>query len=122
LTEDEVQDLGVKRHLDTSNKRKKAFFIILAIWNWMRGKIYKMNNEKTAIRIVRKIIGDIYGRYGLDYEFRSIHPKQQIEIYEEWIRLTSEVLGVEYKKFEPEDLVDAANHISFYLHDEDDDI
>jgi hypothetical protein len=41
-------------------------------------------NEKLALSIVRAINRDIYGRYGLEQYFRSIHPRMQVEIWEKW--------------------------------------
>lgn len=51
-------------------------------------------NEKLAVSIVRAIIRDIYGRYGMEQYFRSTEPRMLVNIYEKWIH----VVSVELKK------------------------
>lgn len=36
--------------------------------------------EHVAVQVVRAIISDIYGGYGLEQEFRSIHPSLQAAV------------------------------------------
>lgn len=51
-------------------------------------------DEKLAVSIVREIIRDIYGRYGMERFFRSIEPRIQVQVYEQWIH----VVSIELKK------------------------
>ncbi|WP_088049417.1 hypothetical protein [Virgibacillus dakarensis] len=74
-----------------------------------------MTKSDIPSRIVRRIIRDIHGRYGLEQEFRSTNPIIQVGIYEEWIYQTALELGMEYKKFEPKNMVEAVNHLGFYF-------
>jgi hypothetical protein len=67
---------------------------------------------------VKRIIRDIHGRYGLEQEFRGLHPSKQVEIYEEWIYQVSEQMGIKYEKFEPVDLVDCVNHLPYYFNND----
>lgn len=80
-------------------------------------------DEKLAVSIVRALIRDIYNRYGLEQSFRSIEPRIQVKIYEEWIRLVSvelEKAGVIDKVYEPLNVnemsfVDVINRSDYYL-------
>jgi predicted acetyltransferase len=83
-------------------------------------------NEKLAVSIVRAINRDIYGRYGLEQYFRSIHPRMQVEIWEKWIHVVSVELkkaGVINEIYEPlnteeMDFVDIVNRVDYYLKEE----
>lgn len=64
------------------------------------------NKSKVDIStaIVREILKDIHGRMGLEDEFRSIHPKVQVEMFERWIEVVSMKLyqeGMIDKVYEP---------------------
>lgn len=50
-------------------------------------------DEKLAVSIVREIIRDIYGRYGMEQFFRSIEPHIQVDVYEQWIHVVSKELN-----------------------------
>ena len=71
LIEDRIQWLvHMKKLLDSEKQRKK------------------LEND-ISLSIVREILKDIHGRMGLEDEFRSIHPKVQVEMYERWIEVVS---------------------------------
>jgi hypothetical protein len=55
-------------------------------------------NKNISIFIVKAIMNDIYGRYGLEHYFRSLSPKIQNNIYETWVQIVSK----ELHKFERE--------------------
>ncbi|NRD76656.1 hypothetical protein HPT25_04020 [Bacillus sp. BRMEA1] len=84
-------------------------------------------NEKLVVSIVRAIIRDIYGRYGLEQYFRSIEPRIQMKIYEQWIHVVSVELekeGVIEKVYEPLNVVemsfvDVVNRADYYLMNDD---
>jgi hypothetical protein len=84
-------------------------------------------NEKLAVSIVRAIIRDIYGQYGMEQYFRSTEPRILVKIYEEWIRVVSvelEMAGVIYKVYEPinvDDMsfVDVIYRVDYYLKNDD---
>ncbi|MFJ7848143.1 hypothetical protein ACIQXR_04700 [Peribacillus sp. NPDC097224] len=84
-------------------------------------------DEKIAVFIVRAIIRDIYGRYGMEQYFRSTEPRLLMKIYEEWIRVVSvqlEKAGVVEKVYEPlkvdeMSFVDVINRSDYYLKNED---
>lgn len=84
-------------------------------------------DEKIAVFIVRAIIRDIYGRYGMEQYFRSTEPRQLMEIYEEWIFVVSKELkkaGVIEEAYEPlkvdeMSFVDVINRSDYYLRNED---
>lgn len=84
-------------------------------------------NEKLAVSIVRAIIRNIYGRYGMEQYFRSTEPRMLMKIYENWIHVVSEELekaGVIDKVYEPlnvDDMsfVDVINRSDYYLKDDD---
>ncbi|GEN36836.1 hypothetical protein [Aneurinibacillus danicus] len=80
--------------------------------------------KDISLSIVRAIVGNIYSRYGLEGEFRSIHPAMQLEILEDWKHLVSEELhkaGLITEIYEPVDvermsLVEIINdHLPLYL-------
>jgi hypothetical protein len=74
-----------------------------------------------SVKIVRAIIRDIYGRYGLEQEFRSTHPKNLVGMYETWIEATAEILGEPYEKFDVEKkhMVDIVNRIPNYFKEDE---
>lgn len=80
-------------------------------------------DEKLAVSIVREIIRDIYGRYGMEQFFRSIEPRIQVNVYEQWIHVVSKelkqagVIEEVYKPLETEKMsfVDIINRSDFYL-------
>lgn len=84
-------------------------------------------SEKLAVSIVREIIRDIYGRYGMEQFFRSTEPRIQVEIYEKWIHVVSNELkkaGVIEEVYTPLNtdemsFVDIINRSVFYLTDDD---
>lgn len=84
-------------------------------------------NQDISVDIVRAIVKDIHSRMGLEDEFRSIHPAQQIEIYERWIEIVSERLYQEViveEVYEPLDytgktLGEIVNRTGYYLMDEE---
>lgn len=78
-----------------------------------------MTKSYIPVRIVRRIIRDVHGRYGLEQEFRSTNPIVQVEMYEEWIYQAALELGIKYEKFEPKDIVEAVNHLWFYFEDKE---
>jgi hypothetical protein len=84
-------------------------------------------NEKLAVSIVRAIIRDIYGRYGMEQYFRSTEPRMLVNIYEKWIHVVSIELkkaGVINEIYEPlntEEMsfVDIVYRVDYYLIDEE---
>jgi hypothetical protein len=84
-------------------------------------------NEKLAVSIVRAIIRDIYGRYGMEQYFRSTEPRMLVNIYEKWIHVVSVELkkaGVINEIYEPlntEEMsfVDIVYRVDYYLIDEE---
>ncbi|MCM3454595.1 hypothetical protein M3685_11645 [Heyndrickxia oleronia] len=52
-------------------------------------KVVKVMDKDISATIVKEIIADFYGRYGLEQYFRSLNPKIQVEIYEKWIEIVS---------------------------------
>lgn len=84
-------------------------------------------SEKLAVSIVREIIRDIYGRWGLEQAFRGTEPRIQVEIYEKWIHVVSVELkkaGVIDKVYEPLNVdemsfVDVINRSMYYLTDDE---
>lgn len=72
---------------------------------------------------VRAIIRDIYNRYGLEQSFRSIEPRIQVKVCEEWIDIVSAELeraGIIKEIYEPLNtekmsFVDIINRSDFYL-------
>lgn len=46
-----------------------------------------VTSNDIPVSIVRNIIKDIYGHYGLEQFFRSIDPKSQVDIYEDWMKI-----------------------------------
>lgn len=83
-------------------------------------------SQDISVSIVRAIIKDLYGRYGLEQYFRSLDPKIQIEIYENWIEVVSKELhknGLINQKYEPikvdeMSFIEIVNRTSYYLKDE----
>ncbi|MGP9043895.1 hypothetical protein ACT17T_24430 [Cytobacillus kochii] len=47
-----------------------------------------ISKDISAI-IVKDLIEDIYGRYGLEQYFRGLNSKIQVDMYEEWIEIVS---------------------------------
>ncbi|OQO97864.1 hypothetical protein IC801_08750 [Geobacillus sp. 44B] len=84
-------------------------------------------NEKLAVSIVRAIIRDIYGRYGMEQYFRSTEPRMLVNIYEKWIHVVSIELkkaGVINEIYEPlntkeMNFIDIVNRVDYYLIDEE---
>lgn len=84
-------------------------------------------DEKLAVSIVREIIRDIYGRYGMEQLFRSIEPRIQVNVYEQWIHVVSvelEKAGVidkVYEKLNVDEMsfVDVINRSDYYLKNDD---
>ncbi|WP_044895626.1 hypothetical protein [Bacillus alveayuensis] len=84
-------------------------------------------NEKLAVSIVRAIIRDIYGRYGMEQYFRSTEPRMLVNIYEKWIHVVSVELkkaGVINEIYEPLNtekmsFVDIVYRVDYYLIDEE---
>lgn len=80
-------------------------------------------NKDISVNIVRAIIQDIYGRYGLEQYFRNLKPKSQVEIYESWIEVVSKELkkeGLLEQEYEPlkvneMSFVEIVNRTSYYL-------
>ena len=52
-------------------------------------------SKDISAYIVKDIIKDIYGRFGLEQYFRSLNPKIQVEMYEKWIEIVSKRLHEE---------------------------
>jgi hypothetical protein len=83
--------------------------------------------EKLAVSIVRAIIRDIYGRYGMEQYFRNTEPRILMKIYEQWIHVVSVELekeGVIAKVYEPLNVdsmsfVDIINRSDYYLKNDD---
>lgn len=65
------------------------------LWLENMNNLLDSENERHKLKddistsIVREILKDIHGRMGLEDEFRSIHPKIQVEMYERWIEIVS---------------------------------
>jgi len=84
-------------------------------------------SEKLAVSIVREIIRDIYGRYGMEQFFRSIEPRIQVDVYEKWIHVVSkelkkaEVIEEIYTPLNTDGMsfVDIINRSMYYLTDDD---
>jgi hypothetical protein len=84
-------------------------------------------NEKLAVSIVRAIIRDIYGRYGMEQYFRSTEPRMLVNIYEKWVHVVSVELkkaGVINEIYEPLNIeemnfIDIINRLDYYLIDEE---
>ena len=87
----------------------------------------KTMSEKLAVSIVREIIRDIYGRYGMEQFFRSIEPRIQVEVYEKWIHVVSKelkkarVIEEIYKPLNTDGMsfVDVINRTDYYLVNDD---
>jgi hypothetical protein len=83
-------------------------------------------SKEIPISIVRAIIRDIYGRYGLEQSFRSLDPKTQVELYESWIETVSKELRkeglveTEYELLDVDEMnfAEIINRTSYYLKDE----
>lgn len=84
-----------------------------------------MSND-ISISIVKAIINDIYGRYGLEQYFRNLEPKIQVKIYEAWIEVVSKELkkkGLIEQEYEPlnvdeMEFIDIVNRVAYYLKNE----
>lgn len=80
-------------------------------------------NKDISVNVVRAIIQDIYGRYGLEQYFRNLKPENQVEIYENWIAVVSRELkkgGVIEEEYQPlkvneMSFVEIVNRTSYYL-------
>jgi predicted acetyltransferase len=83
-------------------------------------------SKAIPVSIVRAIIGDIYGRYGLEQSFRSLDPKVQVDIYENWIEIVSKelhkngLIDQEYERLNVDEMsfVEIVNRTSYYLKNE----
>lgn len=61
-------------------------------------------DKNISISIVKEIIRDIYGRYGLEQFFRGLDPESQVDVYEKWIEIVSKKLneeGIIKEKYQP---------------------
>jgi hypothetical protein len=50
-------------------------------------------NNNVSVAIVKAIMNDVYGRYGLEQYFRSLKTEIQNDIYETWIQIVLEELN-----------------------------
>ncbi|MCC3358952.1 hypothetical protein [Bacillus sp. REN16] len=83
-------------------------------------------SKDIPVSIVRAIIEDIYGRYGLEQYFRSLDPKSQVDLYESWIKIVSKELhknGLVEKEYEGLNVdemsfIEIVNRTSYYLKNE----
>lgn len=127
-----MKNIGLNMYIGNMNKRKLMKEITKIVKCFIGNlilpdiKVVKVMDKNISATIVNEIIADIYGRYGLEQYFRSLNPKIQVEMYENWIRIVSTRLheeGLIEERYEPiktEEMsfAEIVNRSSHYLEDD----